>query len=139
MKKFMMPAAALCFLLLPGCKGFDNLSITYSVYSTAPNAASMPDAEVIYRDSDGTDHTATIKISTGFRHTMVVPRGTHINLRATTVLPAPDGYSNLMTSVSVVGTIIVNRECDCSNGIQNTDGTYKLICDFQGEAIGLTQ
>jgi hypothetical protein len=139
MKKYLFLAAALAMSLLPGCNGFDNLRITYTVYSTAANASTMPDATVIYRDRDGTDQTATIKVSTGFQYTMVVQRGTHINLRATTVLPTPDGYSNLLETVSVFDTIIVNRECDCSNGIQNVDGTYKLICDFQGEAIGITQ
>jgi hypothetical protein len=141
MKKTICVAAALGLLLMPGCSGFDNLRITYNVYSTASNASSMPDAAVIYRDSDGTDHTTTIKVSTGWQYTMVVTRGTHINLRATTTLPAYDGNANLLETVSVFDTIIVYRECDCSNGIAATDGSgnYKLICDFQGEAIGITQ
>jgi hypothetical protein len=141
MKKLILLAAALGLLLFPGCKGFDNLRITYTVYSTASNAVSMPDATVIYRDSDGADHTTTVKVAAGWQYTMVVPRDTHINLRATTILPAYDGVSNLLETVSVFDTIIVYRESDCAtNGILQPDGhSYGLICDFQGSAIAITQ
>jgi len=142
MKNLIIPAFVLVALLLPGCSGFDNLRITYNVYSTAVNASSMPDATIIYRDSDGKDKTITAKVTSNWQYTMVVTRGTHINLRATVILTAlPDHNSNLLETVSVFDSIIASRESDYSNGITDGGGTgtLELICDFQGDAIALTQ
>ena len=144
MKKLILLAAALAMILMPGCSGFDNLRITYNVYSNAVNASSMPEAAIIYRDSDGKDYTITHKLTGNapdWQYTMVVTRGTHINLRAYVILPTYDGNANILETVSVFDTIIVYRESDCAaNGILQADGhSYELICDFQGNAIAITQ
>jgi hypothetical protein len=109
------------------------------VYTTSANAASIPDVTVIYREKDSKDHTTVVKIINGFDYSMVVPLGTHINLRASTFLPAQDAISSLFGEVRVNDNIINSRMSNGSNGIAQTDGTYELITDFQGEARGVAQ
>jgi hypothetical protein len=139
MKKFVLILAALGLLALAGCKDLTRVKVTYRVYSEASDAAAMPDASIIYRDSDGSDHAATAKVSPGFEHSMTVQMGTHINLRGVVTLPSKECISSLSSRVLINDNVIAERLGDCSNGAENTDGTYDLVCDFQGEARGVPQ
>ncbi len=139
MKKLVFIFAALLILALAGCKDLTKVKVTYRVYSEASDAATMPDASIIYRDSDGSDHTATAKVSPGFEHSMTVQMGTHINLSGIVTLPSQECISSLSSRVLVNDNVIAERFGDCSNGVLNTDGTYSLVCNFQGEARGIPQ
>jgi hypothetical protein len=139
MKRDILIIAVLIVSVLAGCKDFNNVKVTYEVYSDASDAASIPDATVIYRGNDGADHTATVKVTPGFQYSMSVPLGTHINLRATTVLSAPDGISSLTTLVFINDAVINTRYGNCTNGVALAGTEYELICDFQGEARKIAQ
>jgi hypothetical protein len=139
MKRTILLIAVLGMLALAGCNDLNKVKVTYIYNTDASNASLMPSVSITYRNSDGADHTATVKATDGFQYSMTVPLGTHIGFRATTLLPAKDNYSRLLTEVLVDDSAIDDKESDCTNGIQNADGTYELICDFQGEARGVPQ
>lgn len=141
MKRAVLLAAALFAVILAACSS--NVKVTYIVWTTSSDASTMPAVTVVYRHQDGTDHTTTIAIAQGFQYSMSVPLGTHIDLRATDILPAPDGNSRILTQVNIDDSAIADRESDCTNGVANPAGypagSYELICDFEGEARGVAQ